>query len=54
MFFNQVPEDLSVINQAIEKGDFSTIKRFAHRMKSTVSMMGAIWNNPAQLKSISS
>jgi len=40
IFLNQVPEDLSLINEAVTKIDFAAIKRFAHRMKSTVSIMG--------------
>lgn len=39
-FLSQVPEDLKHINDAILKVDYSTIKIFAHTMKSSVSIMG--------------
>jgi PAS domain S-box-containing protein len=40
IFVKQAGEDLPVINQAIDKIDYLTVKRFAHRMKSTITMMG--------------
>jgi PAS domain S-box-containing protein len=40
IFLKQVPEDLAVINEAVSNSDFSAIKKSAHRMKSTVSIMG--------------
>lgn len=40
IFVKQASEDLPIINDAITKDDYLTVKRFAHRMKSTVTMMG--------------
>ena len=40
IFVKQANEDLPMINEAIKKDDYSTVKRFAHRMKSTITMMG--------------
>ena len=40
MFIKQVPVDLIILNEAVDKSDFLTIKQFSHRMKSTVSVMG--------------
>ncbi|HET6226518.1 MAG TPA: ATP-binding protein, partial [Bacteroidia bacterium] len=40
IFVKQANEDLPIINAAIDKDDFLTVKRFAHRMKSTITMMG--------------
>lgn len=39
-FLIQVPEELTCINQAIEKCDYPVIKSYAHTMKSSVSIMG--------------
>jgi HPt (histidine-containing phosphotransfer) domain-containing protein len=39
-FLKQIPEELLHINNAIIKKDFTTIKNFAHTMKSSVSIMG--------------
>ncbi len=40
IFIKQANEDLPIINEAIAKDDYLTVKRFAHRMKSTITMMG--------------
>lgn len=40
VFLKQVPDELKFINQAIAACDYSTIKNFAHTMKSSVSIMG--------------
>jgi HPt (histidine-containing phosphotransfer) domain-containing protein len=40
VFLKQIPEELHSINEAIEKRDYSTLKSFAHTMKSSVSIMG--------------
>jgi PAS domain S-box-containing protein len=40
IFLKQIPVDLAVINEAVSKSDYLTIKQFSHRMKSTVSVMG--------------
>ncbi len=40
IFIKQAAEDLPIITTAIEKSDYPTVKRFAHRMKSTITMMG--------------
>lgn len=46
IFVKQANEDLPVINDAIAKEDYLTVKRFAHRMKSTITMMGMNSLNP--------
>ncbi len=40
IFLKQASEDLPIINDAVDKTDYLTVKRFAHRMKSTITMMG--------------
>src|ERR1035437_6760875 len=40
VFLKQVPEELQSINDAVLKTDYAVIKRYAHTMKSTVSIMG--------------
>ncbi len=40
VFLLQVPEELKTIKDAILKDDFITIRKFAHTMKSSVSIMG--------------
>ncbi|HSH67918.1 MAG TPA: ATP-binding protein, partial [Bacteroidia bacterium] len=40
IFIKQAAEDLPIIKEAIDKSDYLTVKRFAHRMKSTITMMG--------------
>lgn len=37
---SQVPEELHCINVAVNKSDYSIIKRYAHTMKTSVSIMG--------------
>lgn len=39
-FLEQVPEELICINNAVEKTDYAVIKKYAHTMQSTVSIMG--------------
>jgi len=39
VFLKQIPEELQSINDAITKTDYATIKKFAHTMKSSVSIM---------------
>lgn len=41
VFIEQVPEDLAAIKDAIGKADYPAIKGYAHRMKSTVTLLGA-------------
>ena len=41
VFIEQMPEDLAAINDAVTKADYLAIKGFAHRMKSTVTLLGA-------------
>ena len=40
VFLKQVPEELQSINDAVAKTDYAVVKRFAHTMKSSVSIMG--------------
>lgn len=40
MFLKQVEDDLPVLDAAVEKEDFVTIKGYAHRLKSSVAMLG--------------
>ena|ERR1017187_6138217 len=40
VFLKQVPEELQSINDAIIKTDYAVIRKFAHTMKSSVSVMG--------------
>src|ERR1035437_9402442 len=40
VFLKQAPEELSALNKAVEKKDYTTIKNFSHTMKSSVSIMG--------------
>ncbi|MES2514820.1 MAG: CHASE3 domain-containing protein [Bacteroidota bacterium] len=40
IFLEQIPEDLLEINAAVVKSDFATIKKRAHRMKSSASILG--------------
>lgn len=39
-FLAQIPEELKSINDAVNENDFSVIRRYAHTMKSSVSIMG--------------
>lgn len=40
VFLKQVPEELQFMNEGITKVDYSIIKKFAHTMRSSVSVMG--------------
>lgn len=40
VFINQVSDELQCINEAIINTDYKTITRYAHTMKSSVSIMG--------------
>ncbi|HSH65122.1 MAG TPA: ATP-binding protein, partial [Bacteroidia bacterium] len=40
IFLSQMPEDLEIINEAVKIGDYLKIKNYAHKMKSTVSIIG--------------
>jgi HPt (histidine-containing phosphotransfer) domain-containing protein len=40
VFLKQVPEELKAINKAILGEDYVTIKKMAHTMRSSVSIMG--------------
>ncbi len=39
-FILQVPEELEMLNAAVEKSDYATIKKLAHTIKSSVAIMG--------------
>lgn len=39
-FIDEIPQQLQSINDAITKTDYSTIKKLAHHMKSSVSILG--------------
>lgn len=39
-FLEQAPRELECINQAVTSSDHETIRRYAHSMKSSVSIMG--------------
>jgi len=40
MTLRQLPEDMQMINEGFDKADMDTVRRFAHRMRSTVSLLG--------------
>lgn len=40
IFLSQVPEDMNIINDAVSKTDYQRIKNYAHKMKSTASLIG--------------
>lgn len=40
IFLSQVPEDLAILNEAVDTGDFQRVKNYAHKMKSTASLIG--------------
>lgn len=46
-FLKQIPEELNSINEAIKKTDYASIKRLAHTMKSSTSIMGVSILMPA-------
>lgn len=39
-FLIQIPEELKYMEEAVENSNFVTVRKFAHTMKSTVSIMG--------------
>ena len=41
VILRQIPKDLFIINDAIDKSDYETIHEIAHKMKSAISIMGA-------------
>ena len=41
IILRQIPNDLFIINDAIEKLDFETINEIAHKMKSAISILTA-------------
>lgn len=45
-FLKQIPEELTAINEAVLNVDFQNIRKIAHTMKSTVSIMGIASLNP--------
>ncbi|MGI8581165.1 MAG: Hpt domain-containing protein, partial [Chitinophagaceae bacterium] len=40
IFLKQIPESLLVLDEAVSKADYLTIKQLSHKLKSTVSVMG--------------
>jgi PAS domain S-box-containing protein len=40
IFLSQVPEDIQLLNEAITQCDYPRIKNYAHKMKSTASLIG--------------
>ena len=40
VFLTQIPEELNGINEAVDNTNYSSIKSYAHTMKSSVSIMG--------------
>ncbi len=40
VFLEQIPEEIQHINEAVIKTDYPMIKKFAHSLKSSVSIMG--------------
>src|SRR4051812_33110828 len=40
VFLNQIPGELNILNNAIANVDYPSIKKIAHTMMSTVSIMG--------------
>jgi CheY-like chemotaxis protein len=40
IFLEQVPEDIQILNEAVTKIDYTRIKNYAHKMKSTASLIG--------------
>ena len=39
-FLEEIPKELFLINNAVEKIDYAGIKKFSHSLRSTVSIMG--------------
>ncbi|MEJ7822239.1 MAG: PAS domain-containing protein [Chitinophagaceae bacterium] len=46
IFLKQIPESLLVLDEAVSKADYLTIKQLSHKLKSTVSVMGISGLNP--------
>jgi HPt (histidine-containing phosphotransfer) domain-containing protein len=46
IFLQQIPEELKGINEAIQKTDYETTRRYAHTMKSSVAILGITALNP--------
>jgi HPt (histidine-containing phosphotransfer) domain-containing protein len=40
VFLKQLPEELQFINDGIAKTDYTTIKNYAHTMRSSIAIMG--------------
>ena len=40
IFLTQVPEDVAILNEAVAVADYQRIKNYAHKMKSTASLIG--------------
>jgi PAS domain S-box-containing protein len=40
VFLLQVPEDIQILNEAVTQIDYTRIKNYAHKMKSTTSLIG--------------
>jgi PAS domain S-box-containing protein len=40
IFLEQVPEDIQILNEAVAQIDYTCIKNYAHKMKSTASLIG--------------
>jgi PAS domain S-box-containing protein len=40
IFLSQVPEDIQILNEAVAQTDYTRIKNYAHKMKSTASLIG--------------
>ena len=38
-FINEVPEEIASMNNALEAGDYLSLKKIAHNMKTTISIM---------------
>jgi PAS domain S-box-containing protein len=40
IFLEQVPQDIQILNEAVSQTDYLRIKNYAHKMKSTASLIG--------------
>jgi PAS domain S-box-containing protein len=40
IFLEQVPQDIQILNEAVTQIDYTRIKNYAHKMKSTASLIG--------------
>jgi chemotaxis protein histidine kinase CheA len=50
VFIKQISEELNTLDDAIIKADYATIKKVAHSMKSTVSVVGIALLKPVLLE----